>query len=302
MHTATITLTTPREFNFWRTVFSHGWCSLPPFSYDHDRQTLSRTFDLSDRTIVDCRLRKGPKGVVIAATSERPLSPAARREVRASIATCLESDFDLTAFYRIASRYPEYRWIPKSGAGRMLRCPTVFEDAVKIICTTNCTWALTTLMVTNLTRHAGRTDDGIHYTFPSPSALAAMSERNLREKCKTGYRAPYIRELAVKVAAGDLHPEEWRTSKKTTPELVEEISSVKGMGPYAVGNMLRLLYRHDSLALDSWVRSQFSQLHKKGRKVHDRVIERHYEKYGEWRGLLFWLEMVRHWHDGKFRL
>ncbi len=302
MHTATLTLRTPRDFNFWRTVFSHGWCSLPPFSYDHDRQTLSRTFDLADGAIVNCTLREGADAVVITARCEHPLSAANRREIRASVATCLESDFDLNAFYRIASRYPEYRWVPKSGGGRMLRCPTAFEDAVKIICTTNCTWALTTIMVTNLTRHAGRSDDGNRFTFPSPAVLAAMSEKTLREKCKTGYRAQYIKELAVKVDSGKLNPEAWRTSDKATPELVEEISSVKGMGPYAVGNMLRLLYRHDSLALDSWVRSQFYRLHKKGRKVNDRVIERHYQKYGEWRGLLFWLEMVRHWHDGKFRL
>ncbi len=302
MHTSTLRLRTPRTFNFWRTAFSHGWCSLPPFSCDRDRRTLSRTFGLYDTSIVDCTLRAGTDGVVITAVSQHPLTLEARREIRTSVATCLELDFDLTPFYRFASGFPEYRWIPKSGGGRMLRCPTVFEDAVKIICTTNCTWALTTIMVTNLARHAGRSDDGIHYTFPSPAAIAALSERELRERCKTGYRAPYIRELAVNVASGTLRPENWRGSKKSTPELEEEIRTVKGMGPYAVGNMLRLLGRHDSLALDSWVRSQFSHLHRKGRKVSDRVIERHYAKYGEWRGLLFWMEMVRHWHDGKFRL
>ena len=35
--------------------------------------------------------------------------------------------------------------------------------------------------------------------------------------------------------------------------------------------------------------------------VDDARIERFYEKYGRWRGLMFWLEMTRDWHDEKFR-
>lgn len=295
-------LTPPANFHFWRTVFSHGWCALPPFSHDPENQTLSRTLELHNGGIVECLLRSKRDAIDVVVTSDAPLSKEARQDIRAQLACCLEFDFDLPSFYRYAARFPQYRWIPRSGAGRMLRSPTAFEDAVKILCTTNCTWALTTMMVTNLARVAGRSRDGVHYTFPSPAALAALSERELRVQCKTGYRAPYIKALAVRVASGEIDPEGWRTSGKETASLAEEIASVKGMGPYAVGNMLRLLYRHDSLALDSWVRAQFSRIHKRGRKVSDRVIERYYDEYGQWRGLLFWLEMIRSWHDGKFTL
>jgi len=292
----------PPDFHFWRTVFSHGWCALPPFSYDPEQQTLGRTLELDDGSIVDCLLHERPDFVDVQVISSVALTPKARSNVRAQLACCLEFDFDLSAFYRYAARLPGYRWIPKSRSGRMLRCPTVFEDAVKILGTTNCTWALTTIMVTNLSRIVGRSSDGVHFSFPSPASLAALTERELRLKCKTGYRAPYIREFASRVASGEIDVESWRTSGKDAPSLAKEIGAVKGMGPYAVGNMLRLLYRHDSLALDSWVRSQYSRIYKRGRKVSDKVIERQYEKYGEWRGLLFWLEMVRSWHDGKFKL
>ncbi len=48
----------------------------------------------------------------------------------------------------------------------MLRSPTVFEDLVKMICTTNCSWALTVKMVTGLVENLGReTDDG-RRSFP----------------------------------------------------------------------------------------------------------------------------------------
>ena len=302
MPIAHLKLRTPDGFDFWRTVFSHGWCSLPPFSYNQEDKTLTRTLELRDRSIVVCVLKGGQDSIDLHISSGRILSSAARADIRRQMATCLELDWDLSAFYSFARRYPGFRWIPKSGAGRMLRSPTAFEDAVKIICTTNCTWALTTLMVTNLSKFGGRTEDSSHFTFPSPAALARLTERELREKCKTGYRAPYISELAKRVAGGDIDLEAWRTATTSTEELAAEIGAIKGMGPYAVGNMLRLLCRHDSLALDSWVRAQFSSIHKNGRKVSDKVIERHYERFGEWRGLLFWLEMVRSWHDGKFSL
>jgi len=302
MPAARLTLSPPAGFDFWRTAFSHGWCSLPPFAFDPDKKILERTVSANDGTIAHCILQRGARGIAVEASAPRTLSPSARNDILRQLSTCLEFEYDLSSFYRVARRHPRYRWITRSGSGRMLRAPTVFEDALKTLCTTNCTWALTTLMVKNMVHVAGRTSDQTHYAFPAPADIAALGERRLREVCKTGYRAPYIMELAERVASGTLDVEQWRTTPIPTPDLAREIGSIKGMGPYAVGNMLRLLGRHDSLALDSWVRAQFSKLHKRGRKVSDKVIERHYDEFGEWRGLLFWLEMTRYWHDGKFRL
>lgn len=301
-HHIRLTLAPPPGFNFWRTAFSHGWCALPPFIHDPVTETLERTLELPDGMLVHTELRAAPKGISVSARSSTPFTASARRAILGQIRTCLRLDENLEGFYCEADRHPRYRWIRKAGAGRMLRAPTAFEDAVKIICTTNCTWALTTIMVTNLVRAAGRTTDGVRYAFPAPEALASLSERDLRLRCTTGYRAPYIRELARRVASGELTIEGWRSSPLTTEELDREMRNVKGMGPYAVGNMLRLVGRCDSLALDTWVRGQFFRLHKKGRRVSDAVIQRHYAPYGSWRGLFFWLEMTRAWHDGKFKL
>jgi 3-methyladenine DNA glycosylase/8-oxoguanine DNA glycosylase len=75
---------------------------------------------------------------------------------------------------------------------------------------------------------------------------------------------------------------------------------VRGIGPYAAGNIMKLVGRYDYLGLDSWVRQQFFKLHKNGREVQDSTIEKHYAQYGKWRGLFFWFEMTRYWHDSKF--
>ncbi|MGH2568790.1 MAG: DNA-3-methyladenine glycosylase family protein, partial [Bacteroidota bacterium] len=72
-----------------------------------------------------------------------------------------------------------------------------------------------------------------------------------------------------------------------TGELFKQVRSVKGMGDYAAGNIMKLLGRYDYLGLDSWVRGKFSSLHKNGRTVSDKTIERHYARYGKWKGFFF---------------
>jgi 3-methyladenine DNA glycosylase/8-oxoguanine DNA glycosylase len=210
----------------------------------------------------------------------------------------MEEDF--TSFHAEARSHPEYRWIARCRAGRLLRAPTVFEDAIKMICTTNCTWGLTVIMVTALVQTLGKqlTDD--LFAFPSPEAIASVDEAFLRKRCKTGYRSPFILELARRISRGELDVESWRTSPLPTDELFALMRTVKGIGPYAAGNLLRLAGHYDELALDSWVRSKFSELHTRGRHVRDEAIEKYYRRFGEWRGLLFWLEMTRDWHDEKF--
>jgi N-glycosylase/DNA lyase len=209
-------------------------------------------------------------------------------------------DEDLTAFHRTALSSPKHRWIVRLGAGRLLRAPTVFEDMVKTICTTNCTWSLTTLIVRNLVNSLGYGMQDEVRSFPDAGSLAGSSERFLRNEIKAGYRSPYLLELANRVVSGKLHPEEWRSGERPTGEVLRELLSVKGIGPYAAQNMLRLLGHYEFLALDSWVRSKYYSLYHEGRPVKDRTIERSYVRYGRWKGLIFWMEMTKDWHDEKF--
>ncbi len=298
----TFTLPVPAGFDFWRTAFSHGWCALPPFSHDAGRKELCRIFTLAGGVTASCTLRDGGRGIRVRTAWSRKPGEKARADLKKQIRTCLRMDEDFTGFHRVARRNPHTRWIASSGAGRMLRAPTMFEDAVKMICTTNCTWGLTTLMVSNLVASAGDPHAGGGRTFPTPEAVAALTESFLRKKITCGYRAPYILEFAGRVASGRLACESWRSSPLSTAALFDEMRTVKGIGPYAAGNLLKLTGRYDYLGLDSWVRTKYYELHHGGRRVKDSTIEKAYEKFGEWRGLFFWLEMTRDWHGDKFPL
>jgi N-glycosylase/DNA lyase len=295
-----LTIPFPAGFDFWRTVYSHGWCSLLPFRVDKTLLTFSRLLRLNDGALVDCTMKPSKYSIRIEARSRSPLTRGQKTETLASLSASLRLGEDFSSFHAEARRHPEYRWIARTRSGRLLRAPTVFEDLVKMMCTTNCSWSLTTSMVHNLIGELGESSsDGVQ-AFPTPEAIAGVTEKFMRKKIRSGYRSPYLIECAERVASGELDVESWRTSVLSTEDLYHLVMDVKGMGPYAAGNLLRLLGRYNHLALDSWVRSQYAQLRHNGRKVSDRTIERTYRQYGRWRGLFFWLEMTRPWFDKKF--
>ena len=286
-------IATPRTFNFKRTVISHGWCELLPFSMDQANWILTRVIDVGDRPPVTITM-SGRKGHVDINPSRR-LNKSETARVLRDARHILRLDDDLQPFYTATGEVPEFAWIAEQGAGRMLRSPTVFEDLVKMICTTNCSWALTEKMVTGLVGNLGRESNDGRRSFPTAEAMAAMPVEFYVDQVRAGYRAPYLKELADRVASGELDVETWLKSDLSTADLVKQIKGVKGAGNYAAENLLKLLGRYDGLALDSWTRAKFFKVRNNGRKANDKKIERYYSRFKEWRGLALWCDVTRDW-------
>ncbi len=292
-----LSITTPREFSFKRTVISHGWCELLPFKLDREKWILTRTLDLKGTRPVTLTITGTKRGLRIKAS--KPLGQAAAKQVERDVRHMLRLDDNIEAFYRLLSDDADFNWIPAQGAGRLLRSPTVFEDLVKMICTTNCSWALTEKMVTGLVENLGRESRNGARTFPTPEAMALMPVKFYANEVRAGYRAEYLKELADRVASGELNVEAWLHSPTSTPDLIKEMRGVKGVGPYAAENVLKLLGRYDGLALDSWTRAKFFSVRNNGRKTTDKKIERYYSRFKEWRGLALWCDVTRDWLDPK---
>ena len=284
---------TPRNFNFRRTVASHGWYQLQPFALDTEKWQLTRVVDVGTKPPVTVSMTALKSHIRV--TPGRPLTKPEAAIVLRDCRHVLRLDDDLRDFYLTTSTDPEFAWVEAQGAGRLLRSPTVFEDLVKMMCTTNCSWALTLKMVTGIVNNLGReTNDG-RRSFPKAEALAAMPLKFFVDEVRSGYRAPYLKELAERVASGELDVEAWLTSELPTAELTKQIKGVKGVGPYAAENLLKLLGRYDGLALDSWTRARFYELRNNGRKANDKKIARYYSRFNEWRGLAIWCDVTRDW-------
>lgn len=292
-----ISIATPRGFNFKRTVASHGWYGLLPFRLDREKWLLTRTLDLKESKPVTVTIGATKRALQI--NTSRRLSQAATGQVLRDVRHMLRLDDNMEEFYRMVVADREFNWIPPQGAGRLLRSPTVFEDLVKMICTTNCSWALTEKMVTGLVENLGRESSNGGRTFPTPEAMALMPLKFYVNEVRAGYRSAYLKELADRVASGDLDVEGWLTSPLPTADLIKEMQGVKGVGPYAAENVLKLLGRYDGLALDSWTRAKFFSVRNNGRKTTDKKIARYYSRFKEWRGLALWCDMTHDWLDDK---
>ncbi|MEK6322412.1 MAG: Fe-S cluster assembly protein HesB [Acidobacteriota bacterium] len=288
-----ISIPTTPTFNFRRTAISHGWYDLPPFELNLDNWALSRVIDLGKARPLTVVISEGRRAVKVELA--RDVGQRAIEKVTRDVRHMLRLDDDMSQFYDAVEHDPDFSWIASSGAGRMLRAPTVFEDLVKMICTTNCSWALTDKMINGLVAALGRESNDRRRTFPTPEAMASAPEKFYRDEVRAGYRAPYLKELAERVISGDVDVEGWLTSELPSAELKREMKRVKGVGDYAAENMLKLVGRYDGLALDSWVRGKFARIRNDARKTSDKKIQRYYSRFGEWRGLALWCDMTRDW-------
>ena len=292
-----LTIKTPRGFSFRRTVRSHGWYGLPPFELDKENWILSRVLDRGQARPVTIEISSTKSGIKISAAQR--IGKKAVKEIERDVRHMLRLDDDLQPFYQITNANPDFAWVAEQGAGRLLRSPTVFEDLVKMICTTNCSWALTDKMVGALVDHLGLAAADGRKSFPTAAAMAPESEKFFRDQIRSGYRAPYLKELARRVASGSLDVESWFGSELPLDELMKEMKSVKGVGNYAAENLLKLIGRYDGLALDSWTRAQFARLRNNGRVASDKKISRFYAPFNSWRGLVLWCDMTRDWLDAE---
>ncbi|TMD46983.1 MAG: DNA-3-methyladenine glycosylase 2 family protein [Chloroflexi bacterium] len=240
------------------------------------------------RTIVISQARPGHGLIDIAG---RPPTVRAAAAVMAQVRHVLSLDIDLMPFYAVAAEDPDLAWVLR-GAGRMVRSPTVFEDVVKTICTTNTSWGGTTRMVNALVEHLGEKAPGAPPTgpygraFPTPQAMAAAPDRFYKKVAGAGYRGPYLRTLAKDVASGRVDLES---------DVAAQLQALPGVGPYAAAHIMLMLGRYDRLILDSWTRPTYARLLGKKRPISDRTIERRFKRYGRYAGLAFWLFLTRDW-------
>jgi N-glycosylase/DNA lyase len=279
--------------DFPRTVASHGVASLPPARIDEDAWTLETTLALDGRAR-SLRLARGRAGYARLELLGRRPSARDRAALVATVRHMLRLDEDLSRFYALVADDDALSWATR-GAGRMLRSPTVFEDVVKTICTTNCTWSATVRMVTGLVDELGVPGERGR-AFPSPAAMASAADELYVQRIRAGYRGPYLRAIATGVADGTLDLEELDgRSDLTDEDVAARLLALPGVGPYAAAHVMMLLGRYGRLILDSWTRPKYASLNGKKKPVPDKAIERRFRRYGDFAGLAFWLSLTRDW-------
>ena len=295
MPLTTLHLTPLPPFDFHQAVTGHGWYQLQPFSYDADAGVLTwpqrlpggefARIQVSGSTVLETE----PWVRTDVGTDEQ-LNADQMQWLADTITWVVNAERDLRPFYAHAAHDPAYAKAIALAQGRLLRSPTLFEDFVKVICTTNTTWSQTKGMVKALITGWGEPAlwDG-DMCFPTHTALATATEPELRTRGRLGYRAPYILELAQRVTSSDLDLDAFRQPGIPTPELRKQLQRIKGIGPYAAASLMTLLGHFDHLAVDSWTRKLVLPRYFPGRTdVSDAEIVAFYADWQPFQQLAYW--------------
>lgn len=277
-----------------RTLLSHGVASLPPNTIAEDGSHLETVLAAGGRAWLLRVVADGPAHARVGAVGPSPPSKA-RAAVLDRLRHMLLLDEDLSGFYAVAREDPGLAWAA-AGAGRMMRSPTVFEDVVKTICTTNCTWSATERMVGAIVGELGEPAVGARdrRAFPSPATMAGAGEGFYQDVARAGYRGAYLIDLAASVADGSLDLEALNDPELPDAEAAERLLALPGVGPYAMAHVMMLLGRYERLILDSWTRPTYRRIAGRPR-VTDKGIERAFRRYREYAGLAFWLTLTEDW-------
>lgn len=284
---------TPGGFDFEAVVRSHGWAQLDPFSVPESTLGLDRIHQFSSGEVLHLHFRPGEHGLeMVVEDGHDPAADRLTAEAREAARTIFQLDLDLEPFYALLEGRPRYSWVEPSGAGRLLRSPTVWEDLVKTLMTTNIAWAATRKIVERLTALGDQHSAG-RYAFPTPARIASRDPETLSEEVRAGYRTQYLHDLAVQITSGDLDVECWANQDIEADDLYDQIKSLNGFGPYASAVVMKLLGRHGRLSLDTSARSMFQAEFRPDGEFNDRDIEEHYRDFEGWSGLVLWMDLLR---------
>ena len=265
----------PSDFSFLETVSAHGWRRLLPFVWNEDALTLVRTEEFGEQLIT---LTISAADDVVQVETDRDCGEA---ELAARVSRMLQLDLPLTGFHAYCRTQPELTGIADCRRGRLLRSPTLWEDVVKVIATTNTTWAQTIAMSARLVQEFGREGRA----FPSAAEIAAVPFDDFSSKVRMGYRSAYVHGIATRIADGTLDLEGWQTEDLTAETLRKRLLSLPGIGPYGAACLLSYLGKPAHVNSDSVARALLAK--EMGQSVTDKDVHAFFKPHSEWQGLVY---------------
>jgi 3-methyladenine DNA glycosylase/8-oxoguanine DNA glycosylase len=275
----------PKYYDLYNTCHSHGWKNLAPFYWDYNNKTINFAIFLGGLSI-DISATQNGSFIKVTVASKKNLNIETLEQIKECLRRSLGLDIDTSELLLMAEKIGfEYAELIKKGAGRLLRSPTLWEDAAKTLFTTNCSWSLTKKMCDAVCSEAfvPQSPLGIH-PFPQPFVFLNKNSEELKKLMPIGYRANYLSLLAKRFSNDpDLKSLEnnglgYQAAKKIACEL-------KGFGPYACAHLLVLSGHYNEIPIDTVVVSYLKRVHRV-RKPQS-FIKRQYRKWGDytWWGL-----------------
>lgn len=295
MHSSYLSLPLKQPYDLRTTLHGHGWIDLTPHHWDEEEQHLESALEIAGQG-VDVRVRQVGKELRLRIQSRKKLSPDGKARLRAGLRRILRTEVDLQDFWRLCRNHDGLAWVARRRAGHLMQSAELFEDLLKLLFTTNCSWAATKKMCERLVSNLGVAAPSGRNCFPSARTCAQQDEGFYREVVRAGYRARHCVELARLFAAGKLNEDYFLQDQADDSTCRRRLLALSGFGPYAVGQALRGLEQYEELALDSWCRARLAEMSGRRKPPSDASIEKRYAKYGSFKGLALWMDLTADWH------
>eukprot|EP00040_Diaphanoeca_grandis_P015967 m.82088 g.82088 ORF g.82088 m.82088 type:complete len:471 (+) comp25485_c0_seq1:92-1504(+) len=302
-----IIIPTPIGFSLAQSICSYGYFGLAPNIWKPTDTQPSEEGPLGNRkTDSGCysrplRFGKNHNRVcVVSVVQDRennclkvslscPVKSANHRlQIKQQIVRITRLDFKLDDFHRL---HPAAE---ARGFGRLFRSPTLWEDLVKTITNCNMQWSGTVDMNKKLCSELGTE----HAAFPTPFEVAKLSVDDLM-KCRLGYRASWIYELAHQIVDNKIDLSWFEHPSRERTEVVKALKKLKGFGEFAANNMCQLLGLFDSFPYDTETRRLWQEEHGVARNLKGAPSEQlkqraaeYYGKYAPFQFIGYWFEVL----------
>lgn len=293
-----------KPYNLHFTLHSHGWSHLLPNTFEPSAQSFSRIERLPSSQVVRLEFSADSHALVsevaIVVTHHRKLSGLDTDAIKKRVASMLRLDEDLAPFYAFCRAVGGKRKKILPGQGHLLRSPDLFEDMVKVICTTNTQWSGTKRMVADLVEQFGAPFPGDPQlkTFPSAADILAVSLEDFKQRVRLGYRANYVYGLALDLSTGRIDTNLLLDEMVPIDEVRSRLLAIKGIGNYAAASLLMLLGRYDSIPVDTVFRDYMRTVYFTDKAYSDAEALKVFDHWDRWKYLAYWIEMMEYYQEG----
>jgi 3-methyladenine DNA glycosylase/8-oxoguanine DNA glycosylase len=216
-----------------------GYHWLTPYEVYH-KKTLWTSMELGSGKPVGLRLKSiGPvdyqkiRGLVF---SDEKLGQEEERTLLKSVARCLELNTDIRDFYLMAEHDPILSQVKTDLYGmRCGRHQRLFHDIVRAITMQWASLERTKQMSRLLFEAYGRKisfDGRTISAWFTPRQIARANLQDLRIRCKLGFRAKYLKDIADLIQRKDF-PSSERLEEMSAEDAKRELMKLKGIGEYS---------------------------------------------------------------------
>lgn len=273
----------PKYYDLVHCVSAHGWHQLQPFAWDADCQILTTRVQLGAQTAT-CAFQQSEQFIILNCQSNKALNSKQQAQLESQTRYALMLDVETETLHTIARKHgAAYADLVEQGHGRLQRGMSIWEDCVKTLATTNCSWSLSKKIAESLcTQNKG-------HAFPQPQQLARVESETLKQRHPVGYRAE-----ALQLLAQHFSHKNTITQLLAAPSIHDEVLTWKGFGPYAARHVSLLLGQAHDIPVDSIITSYVKKRWPRRKGTATDIVERAYKSWGSYAWWGLYLDRIVH--------